>query len=88
MEAEYHSLIGPADTPAPYSAGPLPTSHHQAVLEGLLSTVDKVGLVMDAHLAALAIEHGLVLCSSDGDLARFAGLQWQNPLAPPGRAAT
>ncbi|MDP2054699.1 MAG: VapC toxin family PIN domain ribonuclease, partial [Acidobacteriota bacterium] len=38
-------------------------------------------LVPDAHLAALAIEHGLTLCSSDGDFARFSGLDWQNPLA-------
>ena len=38
-------------------------------------------LVADAHLAALAIEHGLTCCSSDGDFARFPGLKWQNPLA-------
>jgi hypothetical protein len=37
--------------------------------------------VHDAHLAALAIEHGLMLCSADGDFARFSGLRWQNPLA-------
>jgi predicted nucleic acid-binding protein len=39
-------------------------------------------LVTDAHLAALAIEHGLTLCSTDGDFARFQGLRWQNPLVP------
>jgi len=38
-------------------------------------------LVADAHLAALAVEHGLVLCSSDGDFARFDGLRWENPLS-------
>jgi hypothetical protein len=38
-------------------------------------------LVHDAHLAALAIEHGLTLCSTDGDFARFPGLRWENPLA-------
>jgi len=38
-------------------------------------------LVPDAHLAALAIEHGLTLCSSDGDFARFPGLRWLDPLA-------
>jgi hypothetical protein len=32
-------------------------------------------------LAALAIEHGLALCSADGDFGRFAGLRWVNPLA-------
>lgn len=38
-------------------------------------------LVSDAHVAALAIEHGLTLCSTDGDFARFSGLRWENPLA-------
>jgi len=37
--------------------------------------------VPDAHLAALAIEHGLILCSADADFARFPGLRWENPLA-------
>jgi hypothetical protein len=37
--------------------------------------------VPDAHLAALAIEHGAVLCSTDNDFARFPGLHWRNPLA-------
>jgi hypothetical protein len=37
--------------------------------------------VPDAHLAALAIEHGLTLHSTDGDFARFPGLKWENPLA-------
>jgi len=32
------------------------------------------------RVAALAIEHGLVLCSTDGDFARFDGLEWHNPL--------
>ncbi len=38
-------------------------------------------LVTDAQLAALAIEHGLTLCSTDTDFARFADLRWINPLA-------
>jgi predicted nucleic acid-binding protein len=37
-------------------------------------------LIPDAHLAALAIEHGLTLYSSDGDFARFQNLMWSNPL--------
>jgi hypothetical protein len=36
---------------------------------------------MDAHLAALAIEHGIVLCSADGDFGRFQDLRWNNPLS-------
>jgi predicted nucleic acid-binding protein len=37
--------------------------------------------VADAHLAALAIEHGGQLYSADRDFGRFAGLDWINPLA-------
>jgi len=37
-------------------------------------------LVTDAHLAALAIEHGCVLISTDADFARFPRLAWRNPL--------
>ncbi len=37
-------------------------------------------LVSDAHLAALAIEHGAVVCTTDRDFARFPGLRWRNPL--------
>ena len=40
----------------------------------------KPNLVADAHLAALAIEHGLTLCSADRGFAGFPGLVWQNPL--------
>ena len=38
-------------------------------------------LIPDAHLAALAVEHGLTLCSTDGDFTRFQGLRWLNPIA-------
>ncbi len=60
---------------------PLPTERHQEVLAPLMASAEgRANLVPDAHLAALAIEHGLVLCSTDGDFARFDGLEWQNPL--------
>ena len=58
-----------------------PTDRHVAVLRRLLGSVGTAGnLTTDAHLAALAIEHGAVLCSADADFSRFAGLTWQNPL--------
>ncbi len=38
-------------------------------------------LVMDAALAAIAIEHGATLCTTDRDFSRFAGLTWTNPVA-------
>ena len=61
---------------------PAPTERHAEVLGGLLVQARVHGnLVTDAHLAALAIEHGLTLCSTDGDFARFASLRWINPIA-------
>lgn len=61
---------------------PLPGARHQQVLGGFLRQRWMTSrLVPDAHLAALAIEHGLTLCSTDGDFAKFSGLTWRNPLA-------
>ena len=61
---------------------PLPGPHHPQILGRLLGHPHvTTRLVPDAHLAALAIEHGLTLCSTDGDLAKFPGLKWVNPLA-------
>jgi toxin-antitoxin system PIN domain toxin len=59
---------------------PTATGAHAQILGELLDDESSHRLVPDAHLAALALEHGLVLCSSDGDFARFAGLRWENPL--------
>jgi uncharacterized protein len=59
---------------------PMPLERHAEVLEKLLRDVTSPYLIPDAHLAALAIEHGLTLCSADGDFARFPGLRWENPL--------
>lgn len=58
-----------------------PTPRHVAVLRDLLQDTGAAGnLVADAHLAALAIEHGAELCSADRDFGRFPGLKWANPL--------
>ena len=62
---------------------PQPTERHAEVLGRLLAQPGvHANLVPDAHLAALAIEHGLTLCSTDGDFARFRQLKWYNPLEP------
>ena len=37
-------------------------------------------LLTDAALAALALEHGATLCSTDRDFRRFRGLKLQDPL--------
>ena len=59
-----------------------PTDRHSAILRGLLEPLGTAGnLTTDAHLAALAIEHGGEVCSADTDFVRFRGLRWINPLA-------
>jgi len=47
----------------------------------IASTPVAASLVPDAQLAALAIEHGLVVQTADADFARFADVRWENPLA-------
>lgn len=59
-----------------------PTQRHWDVFRELLERGQASGnLVTDAHLAALAMEHGCVLCSTDSDFARFPNLKWRNPLS-------
>jgi toxin-antitoxin system PIN domain toxin len=58
------------------------THAHAEVLSGLVRKYSLSGnLIPDAHLAALAIEHGLEVCSADTDFARFTEVRWRNPLA-------
>lgn len=58
-----------------------PTGRHVAILRDLLGPTGTGGnLVTDAHLAALAMEHGAELCTADRDFGRFPGLRWSNPL--------
>jgi toxin-antitoxin system PIN domain toxin len=59
---------------------PLPTDRHRQIIGGLIDRESRPELAADAHLAALAIEHGLTVCSTDGDFARFDGVRWENPL--------
>jgi toxin-antitoxin system PIN domain toxin len=61
-----------------------PTDRHLAILRGLVEPLGTAGnITSDAHLAALAIEHGGEVCSADVDFARFRGLRWTNPLDQP-----
>jgi toxin-antitoxin system PIN domain toxin len=60
---------------------PSPGERHWSILRGLLPEAQCRGpLVMDAHLAALAIEHGATLCTNDRDFSRFPQLRLFNPL--------
>lgn len=65
------------------SAGILePGERHWGILQQLLKDGQASGpLIMDAALAAIAIEHGATLCTTDRDFARFEGLSWTNPIA-------
>lgn len=65
---------------APVAWVPVPGPKHHQILGSLLLGGDIRGnLVTDAHLAALAIENGVAVCSFDSDFARFASLTWFNP---------
>lgn len=58
-----------------------PGDRHAELVRQLLRPLGTAGnLVTDAHLAALAIEHGAELNSADTDFARFSGVRWVNPL--------
>ena len=58
-----------------------PGERHAEILGRLLRSAGTAGnLTTDAHLAALAIEHGATVLSFDRDFARFPGLKWTNPL--------
>jgi toxin-antitoxin system PIN domain toxin len=58
-----------------------PGDRHWDILRSLMTKGQVHGpLIMDAHLAALAIEHGATLATTDRDFARFPGLRILNPL--------
>jgi hypothetical protein len=58
-----------------------PGTEHWAILQAAIRDGQVRGpMIMDAHLAALAIEHGAVLCTNDRDFTRFTGLRLFNPL--------
>ena len=58
-----------------------PTERHWTVFQKMLRDGQALAnLVTDAHLAALAAEHGCELISTDSDFSRFPGIRWSNPL--------
>ena len=58
-----------------------PGPEHLDLLLGYLVAVSAgADWVTDAHIAALAVEHGAVVHSNDADFGRFPGVQWHNPL--------
>ena len=74
--------IGQAETwlAAPAAVVAQPTARHASVLRGLLRDTGTAGnLTTDAHLAALALEHGADVVSYDRDFARFPGVRHRLP---------
>lgn len=60
---------------------PGPGERYAEILGGLVTRHQVRGnLVPDAELTALALEHGLTICSADSDFARFPEVRWENPL--------
>jgi hypothetical protein len=58
-----------------------PGERHREILPELLASAQASGpMVVDAVIAAIAIEHGAILQTTDRDFSRFAGLKWINPL--------
>jgi toxin-antitoxin system PIN domain toxin len=67
---------------APAAWVPNPEARHATILTELITRHELTGnLIPDAILAALAIEHGLTICSADSDFARFDEVTWTNPVA-------
>ncbi|MBT8338282.1 MAG: PIN domain-containing protein [Gemmatimonadetes bacterium] len=59
---------------------PEPADRYPEILAALIPEAGRAELVPDAHLAALSIEYGLTLQTTDRDFARFSRLKWENPL--------
>lgn len=65
---------------APAALAIEPTRRHLPLLRGLLERAGTAGnLVADAHVAALALEHGATVVSFDRDFARFEGVALRRP---------
>ena len=61
-----------------------PGERHWDLLRDVASRGQATGpMVMDAVLAAVAIEHGATLYTTDRDFGRFPGLVCKNPLTDP-----
>lgn len=59
-----------------------PSDRHWSILAGVAARGQARGpLLVDAHIAALAIERGATLATTDRDFARFEGLRFRDPLA-------
>jgi toxin-antitoxin system PIN domain toxin len=76
----WEHVDGWLDAPAAWVPGP--GRGHREILRDLVVRLDlRAGLIGDAVLAAICIEHGLAIVSADSDFARFPEVTWINPVA-------
>ena len=62
----------------------VPGDRHWSIMKNLIGSAGTAAnLTTDAHLAALAIEHGYAMASTDNEFRRFAGLKFVNPILSP-----
>jgi toxin-antitoxin system PIN domain toxin len=74
---EYAEIIRAAPATVFLEPGP----QHWDIFAVVCRTAKTHGnVVMDAWLAALAIEHGCTIVTTDRDFARFKDLKWRHPL--------
>jgi uncharacterized protein len=67
---------------APGSLILAPGDEHLSIVRRLAHDSGVYGATLtDAHVAALAIEHGVILATTDSDFGQFASLKWMNPIA-------
>jgi uncharacterized protein len=85
LDVEAGAAISPWLT-QPAAGIPEPGERHCGdILRSLVPDGQAAGpLVTDAVLAAIALEHGATVCTTDRDFSRFSALRWTNPLAAKG----
>lgn len=67
---------------APSTWVPAPGPGHREILGRLIRDLElRAGMITDAALAAICVEHGLQIVSADTDFARFREISWINPVA-------
>jgi len=78
-EHAWEQVIKWVHTPAAWV--PEPTENHAEIIREIIKTVSvNANDIPDIHLAALAMEHGLKVYSTDSDFLKYSGITWVNPL--------
>ena len=83
LERAFAFVSSLVERPTARIVGPGPD--HLEIFERLCRKAGATGkLVADAQHAAIAVEHGCTMVSTDSDFNRFAGVRWHHPLRPDG----